>query len=104
VQRLDNTQKHRLLLAAAAGTRLSGWTFRDETGKVTTMPHHSLAAVQTDMLLKVGDAPPGFVLPNLAQEICFMEGSPMFLHPMDHILRNLSKMTRQTVQSFAGCF
>lgn len=104
VQRLDNTQKHRLLFAAAAGTRLSGWNFRDETGKVTTMPHHSFAAMQTDMLLKVGNAPPAFVLPNLAQEVCFMEGGPVFMHPMDHILRNLSKMTRQTVLSFANCF
>lgn len=68
------------------------------------MPHHSFAAMRTDMLLKVGDAPAGFVLPNLAQEVCFMEGGPVFAHPMDHILRNLSKMTRQTVLSFADCF
>ena len=104
VQRLDNTQKHRLLLAAAASTRLSGWNFRDETGKVTTMPHHSLAAIQADMVLKVGDAPPGFVLPNLAQEVCFLEDGPAFLQPMDHNLRNLSKMTRQTVLSFGDSF
>jgi hypothetical protein len=67
VQRLDNTQKQRLLLAAAESTRLSGWNFRDETGTVTTIPHNSFAAMQTDMLLKVGDASPGFVLPHLAQ-------------------------------------
>jgi hypothetical protein len=104
VQRLDNTQKHRLLLAAAASTRLSGWNFRDETGKVTTMPHHSFAAIQTGMVLKVGDAPREFVLPNLAQEVCFMEAGPAFLQPMDHNLRHLSKMTRQTVLSFSDCF
>lgn len=79
VQQLDNTQKHRLLLAAAASTRLSGWTFRDETGRVTTMPHHSFAAVQVDALIKVGNAPPEFALPNLAQELCFMESGPQFL-------------------------
>lgn len=31
VQRLDNTQKHRLLLAATASTRIGGWNLRDET-------------------------------------------------------------------------
>ena len=104
VQRLDNTQKHRLLLAAAASTRLSGWNFRDETGKVATMPHHSFAAVQVDALLKVGNAPPGFALPNLAQELCFMESGPQFMQPVDHNLRHLSQLTRQTVLSFSDSF
>lgn len=104
VQRLDNTQKHRLLLAAAASTRLSGWTFRDETGRVTTMPHHSFAAVQVDALIKVGNAPPDFALPTLAQELCFMESGPQFLQPVDHNLRHLSQLTRQTVLSFSDCF
>ena len=104
VQRLDNTQKHRLLLAATSSTRIGGWNFRDEHGNVTMMPHHSFIALQVDIMLKVGDAPMGFVLPNLAHEVAFMEPGPTFSHPMDHILRNLSKMTRETILSFADCF
>ena len=104
VQRLDNTQKHRLLLAATSSIRIGGWNFRDEHGNVTTMPHHSFIPLQVDAVLKVGDAPMGFMLPNLAHEVAFMEPGPVFGHPMDHILRNLSKMTRQTVLSFADCF
>ena len=42
VQALDNTDKHRLLLAATSSIRIGGWNFRDEDGSVTTMPHQSL--------------------------------------------------------------
>jgi hypothetical protein len=104
VQRLDNTQKHRLLLAATSGTRIGGWNFRDGHGNVTRMPHHSFFPLQVDTMLKVGDAPMGFVLPNLAHEVAFMEPGPTYGHPMDHILRDLSKMTRETILSFADFF
>jgi hypothetical protein len=33
-----------------------------------------------------------------------MEPGPDFWKPIDHILRNLSNMTRQTVLTFADCF
>jgi hypothetical protein len=33
-----------------------------------------------------------------------MEPGPVWGKPLDHILRNLSRMTRQTVNSFADCF
>jgi hypothetical protein len=101
---LDNTDKHRLLLAATSSIRIGGWNLRDEHGYGKTMPHHSFAALQVDMRLKVGDVPNGFVLPNLAHAVCFMEPGPLFGHPMDHSLRNLSQRTRQTVLSFADCF
>jgi hypothetical protein len=104
LQRLDNTQKHRLLLAATSSIRIGGWNFRDEHGNVTTLPHHSFIPLQVDALLKVANARPGFVLPNLAHEVAFMEPGPVFGHPVDHILRNLSKMTRETVSSFSDCF
>lgn len=104
VQRLDNTQKHRLLLAAMSSIRIGGWNFRNEDGTVTTMPHHSFLPLQEDALIKIGPVGPGFVLPNLAQEVCFFEPGPVFGHPIGHILRSLSKMTRETVESFRGCF
>lgn len=104
VQALDNTDKHRLLLAATSSIRIGGWNFRDEHGSVTTMPHQSFIPLQVDAMLKVADAPPGFVLPNLAQEVAFMEPGPVFGKPLAHIVQNLSRMTRQTVESFADCF
>lgn len=104
VQALDNSDKHRLLLAATSSIRIGGWNFRDEYGNVTTMPHQSFVPLQVDAMLKVGDPPPGFVLPNLAQEIAFMEPGPVFGKPLVHILQNLSRLTRQTVESFADCF
>lgn len=104
VQALDNTDKHRLLLAATSSIRIGGWNFRDEHGNVKTMPHQSFVPLQVDAMLKVGDAPHDFVLPNLAQEVAFMEPGPVFGKPLAHILQNLSRMTRQTVQSFADCF
>ena len=104
VQRLDNTQKHRLLLAAMSSVRIGGWNFRNEDGTVTTMPHHSFLPLQQDALLKIGPVRPDFVLPNLAQEVCFSEPGPVFGHPIGHILSNLSKLTRETLESFRGCF
>lgn len=104
VQALDNTDKHRLLLAATSSIRIGGWNFRDADGSATTMPHQSFIPLQVDAILKVGDARPGFVLPNLAQEVAFMEPGPVFGKPLAHILQNLSRMTQQTVESFADCF
>jgi hypothetical protein len=95
IQALDNTDKHRLLLAAASSTRIGGWNFRDEHGNVTTLPHDSF---------KVASPPPEFVLPNPATEITFMEPGPVWGKPLDHILRTLSRMTRQTIEGFADCF
>jgi hypothetical protein len=83
VQRLDNTQQ-----APAAARRCSEHTAqRLELPRRNRQGHDDAApfvraAIQTDMLLKVGDTPPGFVLLNLAQEVCFMEGGPVFLQPM----------------------
>ena len=104
VQALNNTDKHRLLLAATSSIRIGGWNFRDEHGNVTTMPHQSFIPLQLDAMLKVGDARPDFVLPNLAQEVAFMEPGPVFGKPLAHILENLCRMTRQTVESFVDCF
>ena len=59
---------------------------------------------QVDAMVKVAPAPSGFVLPNLATVVAFMEPGPVFGKPIDHILRNLSNMTRQTVLTFADCF
>jgi hypothetical protein len=103
VQTLDNTQKHRLLLAAMSSVRIGGWNFRNADGTVTTMSHHSFLPLQADAVLTVVPAGPSYVLPNLAQEVCFCEPGPVFGHPMTHILRNLSKMTRATVESFRDC-
>jgi len=104
IQALDNTDKHRLLLAAAASTRIGGWNFRDEYGNVTTLPHDSFVPMQVDAMVKVQSPPPGWILPNLASEIAFIEPGPVWGKPLDHILRNLSRMTRQTVNTFADCF
>jgi hypothetical protein len=104
VQALDNVDKHRLLLAATSSIRIGGWSFRDEHGNITTMPHRSFIPLQVDAMLKVGDAPTDFVLPNLAQEVAFLEPGPVFGKPLAHILQNLSRMTRHTVESFADCF
>lgn len=55
-------------------------------------------------MLKMAPVSPDYELPNLAHEVAFMEPGPVFGHPMGHILSRLSKMTRQTVESFADCF
>jgi len=104
IQTLDNTDKHRLLLAAAASTRIRGWNFRDEHGIVTTLPHDSFVPLQVDAMVKVQSPPPEWVLRNLANEVAFIEPGPVWGKPMDDILGNLSCMTRETVNTFAECF
>jgi hypothetical protein len=42
--------------------------------------------------------------PSLADAVTFMEPGPVFGKPIVHILQNLSRMTRETVQWFADCF
>jgi hypothetical protein len=103
VQDLDNTDKHRLLLAAAASMDLKNFAHHDETGKVTVYPQVYIP-LQEDQLVKFGPVPPGFRLPNLARVVAFMEPGPVFGKPIVHILQNLSRMTRETVESFSDCF
>jgi hypothetical protein len=99
VQELDNTDKHRLLLAAAASMDLKHSAFHDETGKVTVHPQ-VYVPLQEDQLMKVGPMAADFRVPNLAHAIAFMEPGPVFGKPVVHILRNLSRMTRETLKSF----
>ena len=82
-----------------SGTRVGGCVFRDEEHNVTTLPHDSFVPLHVDAVVKIAPAKPGFVPPNLASAVAFMERGPVFGHPMDHILRNLSRMTRQKVES-----
>jgi hypothetical protein len=104
IQALDNTDKHRLLLAATSSTRIGGWNFRDEHGNVTTMPHHSFLPLQVDAMLRFVPPCPDFPVPNLANAVAFMEPGLLFGQPVEHILQNLLTMTRKTVESFADCF
>jgi len=104
VQELDNTQKHRLVLAATSSMKMSGFHYRDETGTMTKMPEHSYAPLQEGQMMVFGDVQPNFRLPPLAHAVAFMEPGPVFGHPIGNILRNLNAMTRETVESFADCF
>jgi hypothetical protein len=58
IQGLDNTDKHRLLLAAASSTRIGGWNFRDEHGSVTTLPHDSFVPLQVTRCSRSPRRPP----------------------------------------------
>jgi hypothetical protein len=104
VQELDNTDKHRLLLAAAASTEISGFNFRDEQGNVTLAPHNTFLPLDDGTLLKFGDVPPDYRPPNLVRAVAFMEPAPLQQQPVGPALRQLSRQTRQTVMLFAGCF
>jgi hypothetical protein len=103
VQELDNTDKHRLLLAAAASMDLKNFAHHDEAGNVTVYPQ-VFVPLQEDQLVKVGPVPSVFRLPNLAHVVAFMEPGPVFGKPVVHILQNLSRMTRETIESFEDCF
>jgi hypothetical protein len=103
VQALDNTDKHRLLLAAASSMDLHNFAHVDETGKATVYPQ-AYVPLQVGQMIKLAPATSRMRLPSLAHEVTFMEPGPVFGKPIVHILQNLSRMTRQTVQAFADCF
>jgi hypothetical protein len=103
VQDPDNTDKHRLLLAAASSMDLHNFAHVDETGKATVYPQ-VYVPLQVDQMIKVAPATSRMRLPSLAHAVTFMEPGPVFGKPIVHILPNLSRMTRETVQSFADCF
>lgn len=50
LQELDNTDKHRLLIAAAASAEISGFKFRDAQGNLTTVPHDMFVRLEPDTL------------------------------------------------------
>jgi hypothetical protein len=103
VQELDNTDKHRLLLAAAASMDLHNFAYVDETGKATR--HDQVyVPLQEDQMIKLAPASSQMPLPSLAHALTFMEPGPVFGKPVVNILRNLSRLTRETVESFADCF
>ena len=103
VQDLDNTDKHRLLLAAASSMDLRNFAHVDETGKATVYPQ-VYVPLQVDQMIKLAPATSRMRLPSLAHAVTFMEPGPVFGKPIVRILQNLSRMTRETVQSFADCF
>ena len=49
---------------------------------MTTLPHDSFVPLQVDAMLEVASPPPAFVLPNLANEIAFMEPGPVWGKPL----------------------
>ena len=102
VQELDNTDKHRLLLAAAASMDLKNFASVDETGRATVHPQ-VYVPLQTGQMIKLAPVRSQMRLPNLAHAVTFMEPGPVFGKPIVHILENLSRMTRETVDSFADC-
>lgn len=104
VQELDNTDKHRLLLAATASMNIGGFSYRDESGAVTRLPDTAFAPLQDGQMLKFGPVSPAWRLPNIAHVVAFMEPGPVFGHPVVHTLQNLSNMTRETIDYFADCF
>ena len=103
VQELDNTDKHRLLLAGFASTRLPNFAFHD--GENVHVVKEAFVPLQVDAVFLFNGVPPGrTVTMPLATHVTFNEPGPVFGHPIVHILQNLSKMTRDTIQSFADCF
>jgi hypothetical protein len=103
VQELDNTDKHRLLLAGFASTRLRNFSFHDVSGGVRQFPE-AFVPLQEDAVFIFSRVPPGAVVSfDFATDITFNEPGPVFGKPIVHILQNLSSMTRVTVESFADC-
>jgi hypothetical protein len=91
-------------LAAAASTKLEDFAYHDEDGSVQTFPEAHVPMQEGAVFLFTDVQRPDWQPPNLAHVVAFMEPGPVFGMPVVHILRNLSTMTRNTVDCFADCF
>jgi len=84
--------------------QLKNFARREESGQVTVVPE-TFVPIQQRALFILNGVPDGVGLkPNFANAVAFNEPGPVFGWPLVHILSNLSRMARETVESFADCF
>jgi hypothetical protein len=103
VAELDNTDKHRLLLAAVGSMHFPQVSFHD-AGTVVAMAD-AYVALKEGATLVLSPFNPGVnVDTNFTNAVAFDEPGPVFGHPVVPTLQNLSDLTRDTVNLFADCF
>jgi hypothetical protein len=56
------------------------------------------------MIVANGVQPAALFDRNFADDVIFHESGPPSGWPLGHILQNLNKMTRETIEGFADCF
>jgi hypothetical protein len=103
IQALDNTDKHRVLLAAFGSSKLKDFTFHD--GTRTEVFPEAWVPLQEGAMLILSNVPVDMVIaPNFINDVTFNEPGPVFGKPIVPILKNLSQMTHMTVNAFHDCF
>jgi hypothetical protein len=102
---LDNTDKHRLLLALIGAVNISGFNFRDADGTVVTMGHRTCVPLQPDAVIKV-ELPSSQMNMDLKipLQITFGESGILWCKPVIPTLQELSDMARATILTFDKFF
>lgn len=103
VEELDNTQKHRLLLTGVVAFRMRNFVLNDN-GVAKLVPEAFFPIEPGRMIIANGIEPGASFDHNFADDVIFHESGPPSGWPLGHILQNLNKMTRNTIESFADCF
>jgi hypothetical protein len=102
---LDNTDKHRLLLALVGSVSISGFNFRDITGAISVMPHKTYIPLQKDAVIKLELPDPSMNVDlKLPLDITFGESGVFYCRPVVPKLQELSDFARNTIQSFSVDF
>ena len=102
---LDNTDKHRLLLALVGSVSVGGFNFHNSNGTVTTMPHKTYFPLEVDAIIKTSPVDPevdvDFKLPI---QITFGESGVFRGQPVIPKLQELSDIARATIHMFDKYF
>jgi hypothetical protein len=103
VEELDNTQKHRLLLTGVIAFRMRNFVMIDN-GVAKLVPEAFFPIEPGRMIIANGIEPGAPFDRNFADDVIFHESGPPSGWPLGHILEKLNRMTRETIEDFAGCF
>jgi hypothetical protein len=104
---LDNTDKHRLLLAAVCGVKIGGFNFRNVDGSVTLMPHNAVVPLEAGAVVKTELPQPEMDMDlagRLRLQVTFNEPGVFRRKPVIPKLQELSDFARVTIKLFDRCF
>jgi hypothetical protein len=108
IDSLDNTDKHRLLLAVVSAVNIGNWRWNDGTEPAVVIPPRTYLPLQSGAIFKFGPTTPEMhvnleTLP-VPLEVTFGEPGIVCKEPVVPALQNLSDLSRSAIRLFQNDF
>jgi hypothetical protein len=107
ITHLDNTDKHRLVLAVVCGIDISNMRWHDGDRPPLEVAPQTYIPLHADTVFKMGPLRPEVQMDSklpMRIEVTFGEKGTLWLKPVVPTLQNLSDVTRKTIRSFRRFF